>query len=305
MPRIARIKREDGIYHIISRSISELSLFKDKKDKDKYLYLISKYKLIYQFRVYAYCLMTTHVHIELDCNGADISKIMKSINQSYAAYFNKRYKRHGHVFQDRFNSKLVNSIDYLLTLSSYIHNNPRDMKKHEKDIASYSYSSLGIYLGNQPNKYSIITTGYILNFFPKTKDEINSYFQYVNNHNSTEKPTFEFINLGSVSRNERQIIIRNYDHTAIIAFLSKYTDKPINIHAKFSHHNTEMKAIFVLIMRCLCNYSFKKICSIIGNITIPNLWRLCENGYNLITIKENYKNILENLIKEYGNTQLS
>ncbi|HEY5561357.1 MAG TPA: transposase [Clostridiaceae bacterium] len=305
MPRIARIKRIDAIYHIMSRSISELSLFKDKKDKDKYLYLMSKYKFIFQFKVYAYCLMTTHVHLEIDCCGADISKIMKSINQSYVAYYNKKYNRHGHLFQDRFNSKIVNSIDYLLTLSSYIHNNSRNINKYEKNIASYSYSSLGTYVGKQPNKYGIITTEYILSFFSKNNDRINSYFDFVNNHKASEKPSFEFVNQGSTSKNERQLIIRDCDSKTVIEFLSKYTDRPINIHAKFNHSNSEMRSIFVLIMRCLGNYSFKKICSIVGNITIPNLWRLSENGYKLITLNDTYKNVLEDFIKEHGNIQIA
>ena len=85
MPRIARIKKLEGIYHIMVRSISDVSLFKDSKDKDIYLLLIKKYQKIYLFKVYAYCLMQTHGHIAIDCCGADISKIMKSINQCYAA----------------------------------------------------------------------------------------------------------------------------------------------------------------------------------------------------------------------------
>lgn len=303
MPRIARVKKIDGIYHIMSRSISDFPLFRDKTDKDKYLCLISKYKLIYQFKVYAFCLMTTHAHIELDCYGADISKIMKSINQSYAAYFNKKYSRHGHVFQDRFKSKLVTGIDYLLTLSAYIHNNPKDMKKYEKNVSAYSYSSLGIYLGKQPNKRGIINTDYILNFFKASKNKIDSYYNFVNNANSTEKATYEFTNQVSLTKNERQLLIRNCEPNKIIDFLSKYTDKPINIHTKFNHKNSEMKAIYVLILRSICNYSFKKIGQIIGNITIPNLWRLSEKAYKLITEKEDYKNILEDFISGQGNIQ--
>ena len=82
MPRVARVKHENGIYHIMVRSISDIPLFRDSADKDKYLQLIKKYQGIYLFKVYAYCLMTTHGHMAIDCCGADISKIMKSINQS-------------------------------------------------------------------------------------------------------------------------------------------------------------------------------------------------------------------------------
>jgi REP element-mobilizing transposase RayT len=102
------------------RSISDVPLFRDDNDKDKYLLFIQKYQKKLGFKVYAYCLMTTHGHLIIDANGADISKVMHGINQCYAQYFNFRHKRHGHVFQDRFKSKVVDSEEYLFTLSAYI-----------------------------------------------------------------------------------------------------------------------------------------------------------------------------------------
>lgn len=62
MPRMARIKNDFGIYHIMVRSISEINLFNSDKDKDKYLSIISKYQKIFKFKIYAFCLMTNHGH---------------------------------------------------------------------------------------------------------------------------------------------------------------------------------------------------------------------------------------------------
>ncbi|EYE87421.1 hypothetical protein Q428_13335, partial [Fervidicella metallireducens AeB] len=109
MPRLARQKKEDAIFHVMARSISEVDLFKDDEDKLNYLALVKKYQKTYEFRVYGYCLMDNHLHLIIDANGADISRIMHSINFSYAQYFNHRHKRHGHLFQDRFKSKMVKS----------------------------------------------------------------------------------------------------------------------------------------------------------------------------------------------------
>jgi putative transposase len=64
----------------------------------------------------------------IDANGADISKVMHGINQCYSQYINYRQKRHGHVFQDRFKSKVVDSKNYLFSLSAYIHNNLTELK---------------------------------------------------------------------------------------------------------------------------------------------------------------------------------
>ncbi len=87
-------------------------------------HLVKKYKDLYNFKIYGYCLMDNHSHLMIDANGADISKVMHGINFSYAMYFNRKYERDGHLFKDRFKSKIVNNDKYLKALSLYIHNNP-------------------------------------------------------------------------------------------------------------------------------------------------------------------------------------
>jgi len=161
MPRAARIKSTDSIYHIMVRSVGETILYKEEADKNKYLALIKRYQQTFNFKVYAYCLMSNHGHIILDGNGADISKIMHGINQCYAQYFNKKYSRHGHVFQDRFKSIIVNNDRYLIALSQYIHNNPRDIGGYEDKLEQYKYSSLGIYLGIREDNFDIVDTSFI------------------------------------------------------------------------------------------------------------------------------------------------
>jgi putative transposase len=94
MPRIARVKAEDKIFHIMVRSIKEVPLLADKKDKELYMSIVAGYQKIYGFKVYAYCLMDNHAHFIIDVNGADISNIMHSINFKYAIIFNKRHGRY-------------------------------------------------------------------------------------------------------------------------------------------------------------------------------------------------------------------
>ena len=93
MPRKPRVKTDDSIFHIMCKSISEVTLFRDNEDKNKYLFLIKKYKTLYNFKIYGYCLMDTHSHLMIDANGSDISKVMHGINFSYAMYFNRKYKK--------------------------------------------------------------------------------------------------------------------------------------------------------------------------------------------------------------------
>lgn len=300
MPRVARVKNDGGIYHIMVRSISDVALFRDNADKDKYLHLIKKYQQIFLFKIYAYCLMTTHGHILIDCCGADISKIMKSINQCYAAYFNKKYNRHGHVFQDRFKSKLVDDERYLVTLSAYIHNNPKDISKYAKCTERYKYSSLGIYLGVFHDRFGILDTNFILGHFSINVDTARkSYLEYINRvTDRQEKVDVEFKNEGSECRSERKILLRDVKPENIISFVSKYTNQNFNIHIKFSHKHTDFKAVCVLVMRSLGNYTYKDICQFIGNVTISTIRRLCEKGYALVTEDARYTTLINDMIRE-------
>lgn len=302
MPRVARIKNENGIYHIMVRSISDIPLFKDNEDKNKYLELIKKYKLTYIFKVYAYCLMTTHAHIAIDCCGADISKIVKSINQCYVAYFNKKYNRHGHLFQDRFKSKLVDNDKYLLALTAYIHNNPKDISNDKRSILKYRYSSLGIYLRLATDTFDILDLDYILSHFSMNKKRARKvYFEFVDKlSNITEKIDIEFKEEGSESRNQRTILLRNINPIKVIDFISKYTKTDFNIHIKFTHKNTDLKALSILVMRSLCNYSLKEIGNFIGNMTASNLWRLSNKGYLLLTSNITYLTLIDDIISHFS-----
>ncbi len=298
MPRAARIKNDSGIYHIMVRSISDVPLFRDNKDKEKYIQLVKKYKLTFLFNVYAYCLMTTHAHMIIDTRGADISKIMKSINQCYSAYFNKKYNRHGHVFQDRFKSKLVDDENYALTLSAYIHNNCRDISKYKKCPEKYKYSTLGIYLGLTEDKFKILDNGYILGHFSENIDIARkSYLEFMNRvSESSQKIDVEFKEEGSDCRNERRILVRDFSYEEIVKFISKYINTCSNIRAKFTHKNTKLKALCIFVIRVLCNLSLTDICHELGNITISNICRLYNIGYSLITEEKEYENLIDDVI---------
>ncbi|MDP4090632.1 MAG: transposase [Bacillota bacterium] len=302
MPRTARIKSEAGIYHIMVRSISDIPLFRSDEDKDRYLSLVKKYQIIFRFKVYAYCLMTTHAHMIVDCCGADISKIMKSINQCYSAYFNKKYKRHGHVFQDRFKSKLVSDEKYLLVLSAYVHSNPKDIEEYRGCVELFEYSSLGLYLGIAVDRFGIMDSRFILGHFSSnTARAQKTYLEFINRiSDSDDKIDIEFEDEGSECRSERRILLRNFPPEEIVAFVSKYTGTPFNIHIKFNHRHTELKCLTVLIMRSLCNFGFRDLCTYIGNITQSNLWHLCDKGYDLLTKEQKYSLLVENLITKFS-----
>jgi len=116
MPRKAREKSPESVYHIMCRSESQFWLFRDDEDKDYYLDLLKRYTDKYKSILYAYCLMDNHLHLHLDPKGFDVSKFMHSLNTAYVRYYNKKYQRHGHVFQERFQSKILLTDEYNLIL---------------------------------------------------------------------------------------------------------------------------------------------------------------------------------------------
>ncbi len=145
MPRQARRKSESGIYHIMLRGINKQVIFEDEEDNFKFLETLKNYKAISGYKVFAYCLMSNHVHLLLKVEKEDIDLIIKRIASSYVYWYNWKYKRKGHLFQDRFKSEPVEDDSYFLTIVRYIHQNPIKAGLSKK-IDEYKYSSYNEYV---------------------------------------------------------------------------------------------------------------------------------------------------------------
>lgn len=303
MARTSRIKTEDAMYHVMVRSISEVDLFKNNKDKDDYISIMKKYKNIYHFKVYAYCFMTNHAHFIIDSNGADISSIMHSIDFTYAQKFNKKYKRHGHLFQDRFKSKIINTDRYLLTVTGYIHNNPCSMKKYENCPEKYKYSSLGLYLGLRKDKDFLIDKDFLSKTFINESDETKEdYYRFVYIcDNEKLKDEMEFANEKSEYESKRKILVRDFNLKDIMDYISE--ELGINkmcLYIKNSRKTVKARALAALFMRSFCNYKCSDICKVLGNITQSRVSELCSIAVNLINNDNKYKNITNKFILQYG-----
>lgn len=297
MPRLPRQKSPDSIYHVMCRSISEVDLFKEDKDKEYYLSLLKGYQEVFAFKVYAYCLMDNHCHFIIDVNGADISRILHGLNHRYALHFNKKYGRHGHLFQDRFKSIIVDNDQYLITLSGYIHANPLSIEEYSGSVEEYKYSSLGIYLGIHEDKYELIDKTFIMSQFSnKGVNAHKLYLEFVKQcTDGNIKSDIEFKNEGTKYVSERKILPRDYSVEKIIKFIiERFKTCEENLRMKNSRKATKERAIFVLLMRCFCNYRHKDICSVIGNLTQSRVSKLCSMGMELV--KGEYKGIVQEFI---------
>jgi REP element-mobilizing transposase RayT len=172
MPRIAREKSKSGIYHIILRGVNRQTIFEDEEDAEKFLQTLKKYKEESGYKIYAYCLMGNHIHILVKEEKEDLSIAMRRIGASYVYWYNLKYDRSGHLFQDRYKSEVVEDERYLLTVVRYIHQNPLKAGL-VKDVKEYKWSSYSEYIG----KYEIIDADFLLKIFNEDVKEALSMFE--------------------------------------------------------------------------------------------------------------------------------
>jgi len=163
MARPKRIDLPFCLYHVLSRTNTGDVAFLDVWDERKFFHYVSKYTEIFSFRIHSFCLMPSHFHLLMESmDRPALSEFMRRLLTAYTVYFNRRHKRHGHLFQGRFKSIVVEKATYLLALSRYIHLNP----KRPED---YRGSSLRYYIkGGEP---PFLYTGEILSWFKGSREE--------------------------------------------------------------------------------------------------------------------------------------
>jgi putative transposase len=180
MPRHQRTKSASGYYHIMLRGNEKKNIFNSNADKQRFLETMFEKKQANRFYLHAFCLMNNHVHLMISEGVEDVATVMKRINVSYVYYFNNKYKRVGHLFQDRFKSEVVEQDRYLVALVRYIHQNPVKAGIVEK-ASDYKWSSHNCYL-YEDNFYSkMLDIDPILSLFSEDRQvAVEKYIEYMN-----------------------------------------------------------------------------------------------------------------------------
>ena len=143
MARPKRIQIPWLIHHVVSRGNGKMTIFLDDTDYRWFSYLLGDVLERFGVECWHYCLMPNHYHATLRPTAANLSEAVRHLNSRYAQWWNKRYKRVGHVFQGRFKDQVVQEEGYLLTLGRYIARNPVKAKlaANPEDWEWSSYSA--------------------------------------------------------------------------------------------------------------------------------------------------------------------
>lgn len=144
MPRQRRRKSSSGFYHVIAKGINRERIFNQTREKNYFKRILKNYLQEDEVEIYAYCIMSNHVHLIIKSELAALAVFMAKCLAQYAEYYNYKHNRNGHVFQNRFKSECIESERYFWNCVRYIHLNPMKCN-NENSYLQYKYSSIGEY----------------------------------------------------------------------------------------------------------------------------------------------------------------
>lgn len=201
----------NNFYHVFNRGVEKRNIFQSADDYHRFLETINFYRyyptprklsthLKFNFppiprnfkqkplvKILCFCLMPNHFHLlvqQLEDNG--ISEFVRRTADSFTRYFNTKYDRIGALFQGKFKAKLVESDEYLLQLSKYIHRNPLTLPMWNKRLSDYKFSSYVNYLDERERK-DFCETEFILKYFNNSNRNL-SYQSFVESYGDISLP---------------------------------------------------------------------------------------------------------------------
>jgi REP element-mobilizing transposase RayT len=124
MPRPSRIDYPGCVHHVTARGNRGAPIFGDDFDRRRLLALLAEALHRFDAAAFAYCLMDNHYHLVLHSRQGNLDRLMRHVGSAYAHGFNRRHASGGHLFQDRFHSRVVDSDNYLLRVCCYVELNP-------------------------------------------------------------------------------------------------------------------------------------------------------------------------------------
>lgn len=151
MPRLARLDAPGVIHHVIIRGIDRKKIFRDNRDRNDMIDRLSDLLPVTNTACYAWAFLPNHAHFLFRSGDSSLSTLMRRLLTGYAVNFNRRHKRHGHLFQNRYKSIICQEEIYLKELVRYIHLNPLRAKlvSNMNGLNRYKYCGHGVLMGRR------------------------------------------------------------------------------------------------------------------------------------------------------------
>jgi putative transposase len=158
MARKPRVHFPGALYHVISRGNQRQRVFRDDQDHRRFETLLGEAVKGHSLTLYAYVMMPNHFHLLLEVSRAPLSKAMQTLLYRYTHYYNRRYRKIGHLFQGRYKAILCDRDSYLMELIRYLHLNPVRAGM-VKEPTQYRWSSHREYLRGGTDKGIAVEQG--------------------------------------------------------------------------------------------------------------------------------------------------
>jgi putative transposase len=180
MPRLARLDAPGILHHVIIRGIERRNIFKDNRDRGNLLKRMEVLLPKTQTACYAWSLLSNHAHFIFRTGTSPLSNLMGRLLTGYAVTFNRRHKRHGQLFQNRYKSIICQEDVYLKELVRYIHLNPirAGIISEISELNRYPYCGHSVLMGKKDRAWQ--DSDYVLSYFGKSHSEARRrYLKYV------------------------------------------------------------------------------------------------------------------------------
>ena len=177
MPRTARLDSPGLLHHVMIRGIERRKIFKDNEDRENLIERLSVLLPETKTQCYAWSFMSNHAHFLFRSGTSGLSTLMRRLLTGYAVSFNKRHKRHGQLFQNRYKSIICQEDAYLQELVRYIHLNPLRVKlvADLEGLDGYSYCGHSVLMGKKKREWQ--DAKYVLGYFGKRLYEARKIYR--------------------------------------------------------------------------------------------------------------------------------
>ena len=180
MPRQPRLDVPGTLHHVIIRGIEKRKIVDDDRDRNNFIERLEALSTDLETSIYAWALMKNHAHLLLRSGSGGLPNFMRKLLTGYAVFYNKRHKRHGHLFQNRYKSIVCEEDSYFRELVRYIHLNPLrgNLVEQMKQLDRYEWCGHSSIMGKRSNDWQ--DTDYVLAWFGDSKKEAkHNYRQFV------------------------------------------------------------------------------------------------------------------------------